>query len=221
MIKTLVPKLKHVSIMNIKYKHVKWTYMKGKRKFSYFKAGAMYVLAKSKLSGKYIVSFDGDVLFYKDPKPFLQTKSEKTWFHHGKDLQKRCSVPKNAIDTQDYNSVKQWIEESWAYLSIKHNIPLPDREVVAGFYLLHPRDYRLLGLTWQYVQEISNMFIKGAGKGSAGEQKPFNAALSKLNIDWHGGSRFFCPEHKEYFDHFFGARDQKQAFRHKVKKLGL
>ena len=220
LLESLVPDIKNVDVMNIKYKHIKWTYMKGKRKFSYFKAGAMSFLSK-KFVGSYVVSFDGDVLFYRDPEPFLKTKSDKTWFHHGKDLQKRCSIPKDQIDLNSYDSVKHWVDEAWAYLSVKYNIPLSDREVVAGFYSMHPKDHAVFDLTWKYVQEISNKFIKGEGKDSVGEQKPFNAALSKLQIDWHGGSRFFCPEHTKYFDHFFGKKDMKKKFRKKVKKLGI
>jgi len=218
LLRKLVPEIKNTKITNEKYDHVVWSYMKGKRKHSFFKSAALCKTFSSPID-KHLVSFDGDVLWYKNPEEFLLTKKNKTWFHHGKDLQKRCSVNKSKINIDDYDSLCQYINPAMAYLFIKHKIQhLPDREVVAGFYVLHPKDHAVLQLTYEYVQDIAKMFKKD---DSAGEQKPFNAALCKLAIDWHGGSKFFCPEHVQYFDHFFGSKDQKEAFLSKVKVLNL
>lgn len=217
LLRNLVPEIPNVKIIREKLDHVVWRYMKGKRKYSYFKAAAMHKTFPEPIPNKCIIVFDGDVLWYKDPTEFFMTKKDKTWFHHGKDLQKRCKVPKKSIDSTNYDSLCQWVEPAMAHLMIKHKITkLPDREVVAGLYLLHPRDHELLHLTYEYVKEISGLFAKD---GSAGEQKPFNAALCKLGIDWHGGSRFFCPEHFNYFDHFFGKKDLKEIFSKKARRI--
>lgn len=216
---SLVPEIENVKVIKENYDHVVWKYMKGKRRYSYFKAAAMYKTFPEPIHGKYLVCFDGDVLWYKNPTEFLMTKKSKTWFHHGKDLQKRCSVLKSKIDPTNYESLSRWVDPAFAHLLIKHNITnLPEREVVAGFYLLHPKDHDVLRLTYEYVKEIAKMFQKD---DSAGEQKPFNAALCTLGVDWHGGSKFFCPEHSEYFDHFFGKKDLKKVFHKKVRKMGL
>lgn len=222
LIRDLVPEILNIKVINEKYDHVTWSYMKGKRKHSYFKAAAMYKTFPEPVSDKYMICFDGDVLWYKDPTSFFMSKKEKTWFHHGKDLGKRSSIKKNEVNPASYESLCKWVNPAMAYLMHKHKITnIPDREVVAGFYLLHPKDHEVLKLTYQYVQEIANMFSKGEGADSAGEQKPFNAALCKLNIDWHGGSKFFCPEHEAYFDHFFGAQEAKERFNHKRKEMEL
>lgn len=219
LVRELVPEIKNTKIIKEKYSHVVWSYMKGKRKHSYFKSAAMYKTFPEAIPNRCMICFDGDVLWYKNPTTFFETKNSKTWFHHGKDLQKRCSVLREQINVHDYDSLCQYINPAMAHLFIKHNITnLPEREVVAGLYLLHPRDHEVLRLTYKYVQDISKMFKKD---DSAGEQKPFNAALCKLNVDWHGGSKFYCPEHELYFDHFFGTKERKIQFHKKTKELNL
>jgi len=218
----LVPEITNVKIIKESLSHVVWTYQKGKRKYSLFKAAAMAKAFPKPDPSKCLICFDGDVLWYKDPTEFLKTKMNKTWFHHGKDLQERCKYPKEKINPKKYASLKYWVDPAFAYLLIKYNVTkLPDREVVAGFYLLRPEDHDLLKITYKFCQKISKKFARGEGKDSAGEQKPLNAALCKLQIGWHGGSRFYCPEHKEYFDHYFGKKDMKAKFFKKVKKMRL
>ena len=106
------------------------------------------------------------------------------------------------------NSILSFVNYVWA--------------VVSGFYILHPNDHeKLLKCTYEGCKIISKMFKSGFGKDSAGEQKPMNAALCKLKIDWHGGSKFFCPEHTKYFEHFFGKLDNKDRFHKKARKIGI
>ena len=199
---------------------VVWKYSKGKRKYSLFKSASLYKVFPNPIKDKFMIYFDGDVLWYKDPAPFFDTKCEKTWFHHGKDLAERSKLKKSQVDVKNIDSLKQWCSEPMAQLMIENNCKfIPDREVVAGLYLLHPRDHvELLKLTYEGCVRNSTRFKKHEG---GGDQKPMNAALSILMVDWHGGSRFFCPEHKEYFDHYFGKDDMKQKFWDRAKKLGL
>jgi len=199
--------------------NVKWKYSKGKRKYSLFKAAALYKTFTNPIKGRHMVYFDGDVLWYKDPREFFDSKNKKTWFHHGKDLAKRSKKKASEINIKSFKSLKQWCSEPMAYLMIKYGVnKLPKREVVAGFYLLHERDHeKVLKLTYKGCLRNSTKFARHEG---GGDQKPMNAALCILNIDWHGGSRFFCPEHKEYFDHFFGKDNMKNIFLNKARSLG-
>ena len=219
LIKKLCPSLINIHQVNEKLGHVKWKYQGGKRKYSLFKSAALYKTFQESRDGKCMIYFDGDVLWYKDPTPFFLTKCEKTWFHHGKSLEKRAKISRNKVKINDVKSLSQWASLPMAHLMVKHGAKkLPEREVVAGFYLLHPRDHGVLKLTYQYCLENVNQFIGHEGEG---DQKPMNAALAVLGTDWHGGSRFLCPEHREYFDHFFGAKDMKTIFNKRRKELGL
>ncbi len=220
LIKQLCPQLSNVHQIKERLKHVKWKYQGGKRKYSLFKSAALYKIFPDPIDGKCMVYFDGDVLWYKDPTPFFESKSSKTWFHHGKDLAKRSKITRKQVNIKKLKSLSQWVSLPQAHLMIKHGATkLPAREVVAGFYLLHPRDHaQVLRLTYKGCQENTDKFIGHEGEG---DQKPMNAALSIMKVDWHGGSRFFCPEHKEYFDHFFGAKNMKKIFAKKVKKLEM
>lgn len=200
--------------------NVKWKYAKGKRKYSLLKAAALYKTFPDPLQGRKMVYFDGDVLWYKDPTSFLDTKSHKTWFHHGKVLAERTKSKKRPeeIDIKSLKSLREWCSEPMAYLMVKYGINrLPEKEVVAGFYVLHESDHSsLLKMTYEGCVENSTKFARHEG---GGDQKPLNAALNILNIDWHGGCRFDCPEHKEYFDHFFGKDNMKNEFFRRAKKI--
>lgn len=220
LIKRLVPSLENIHRVKENIGRAKWKYHGGKRKYSLFKSAALYKCFPKPIKDKHMIYFDGDVLWYKNPHEFFETKCNKTWFHHGKDLNKRSKLSKKQVNIKKLKSLSQWISLPAAHLMIKYGAThLPDREVVAGLYLLHSRDHAaVLKLTYKGCLENSDKFIQHEG---GGDQKPMNAALSVLNIDWHGGSKFFCPEHKEYFDHFFGAKDMKKTFRRKRKQIGL
>ena len=200
--------------------HVKWTVFGKKRKYSLFKAAALYKVFGSPIKNQCMIYFDGDVLWYNDPTPFFLKKCERTWFHHGKDLSKRAKVKKKDVDVSDIRSLQKWVSLPCAHLMVKYGTKIiPDREVVAGFYLLHPRDHKaVLRKTYEFCLENADKFVKHEG---AGDQKPMNAALCHLGVDWHGGSRFFCPEHTKYFDHFFGKKNMKNEFHQRAKLLGL
>ena len=120
----------------------------------------------------------------------------------------------------DYESLSSWCSIPQAHLMIKFGAKkVPEREVVSGLYLLHPKDHKqLMYWTLKGCEENSDKFHNHEG---CGEQKPMNAALLIADIDWHGGSRFLCPEHTEYFDHFFGKQDLKKVFLEKVKMMNL
>jgi hypothetical protein len=220
LIKRLVPELKNILQVNEDLDYVKWKYHGGTRKYSLFKAAALHKCFTKPKPGRCMIYFDGDVLWYKNPTPFFETKCEKTWFHHGKSLEKRAKISRKDVDIRNVKSLSRWASEPAAYLMVKYGATvLPEREVVAGFYLLHPRDHeQVLKLTYEGCKENATKFIKHEG---AGDQKPMNAALAVLNVDWHGGSKFFCPEHSKYFDHFFGKKDRKQIFQRKIKKMNL
>lgn len=220
LVKQILPEINNIHIVNEDLSGVVWKYSKGRRKYSLFKSASLYRTFPEPIGDKCMIYFDGDVLWYKDPSSFFDTKCDKTWFHHGKDLAERSKLKKNKVDVGKLDSLKQWCSEPQAYLMVKHGCKvIPDREVVAGLYLLHPRDHAtVLKLTYEGCVENSTRFKKHEG---GGDQKPMNAALSILNIDWHGGSRFFCPEHKEYFDHYFGKDDMKQKFWDRARKMGL
>ncbi len=210
---------------DINTSHVKWKYFKGKRVWAYFKSAAMNKFFREPIVDRYMIFFDGDVLWYKDPTPFFETKFKKTWYHHGKGLKKRSEAGRRGLDAKDidvtnYKSLSSWCSAPQAHLMVKFGAKIvPDREVVSGLYLLHPRDHKtVMAWTLRGCEENSNLFSTHEG---AGEQKPMNAALAINNIDWDGGSRFFCPEHREYFDHFFGAKKMKKDFRDKLKEIGL
>jgi hypothetical protein len=225
--KELIPCLKNVYIVNEKIDHIPWTYMKGKRKYSVFKAAGLYKGIKL-IENKCMVYFDTDVLFFKDPSEFLKTKWHKTWFHHGKDLE-TVSVRKSRagrklkrseVDINNYKSLAQWVSAPAAWCMIKHKAKrLPDKEAVAGFYILRPEDHKkLLKLTYKNCLDRVKQFRSHM---DVGDQKPMNAALNTLEIDWHGGDRFACPEHLDYFDHYFGGKSRKKDFHFMVEKLDL
>ena len=220
LIKSLCPDLINVSSISEDLSKVVWKRFGGKRKYSLFKAAALYKKFENPIPDRYMIYFDGDVLWYKDPTPFFETKCEKTWFHHGKDLEKRASIKRKKVDIKSFDSLGKWCSLPMAHLMAKYGIKkLPDREVVAGFYLLHPRDHvAVLKLTYEGCLENADKFRSHEG---CGDQKPMNAAINVLDIDWHGGSRFFCPEHVEYFDHFFGKEDMKSRFHKKCRKIGV
>lgn len=204
---------------------VKWKSFRGKRKYSLLKAAALHKVFGEPIDDKCMIYFDGDVLWYRNPTSFFETKCQKTWFHHGKALNKRSEAGKkglthNDIDVNNYESLSSWCSAPQAHLMVKFGAKIvPEREVVAGLYLMHPRDHkRVLEMTYKGCLENSDKFINHEG---AGDQKPMNAALAILDVDWHGGSRFFCPEHKEYFDHFFGKKDLKNIFLKKIKEMRL
>lgn len=216
----LIPELSNIYRIEEDLSYVVWKYSKGKRKYSLFKSAALFKIFPKPVEGSYMIYFDRDVLWYKDPSPFLKTKCEKTWFHHGKDLAERASIKKREVDMTDLNSIKKWCSEPFAYLMHKYGCKkIPDREVVAGLYMLHPRDHEaILKLTYEGCKHNATKFRKHEG---GGDQKPMNAAINILEVDWHGGSRFFCPDHTEYFDHYFGKDDMKQKFWKKARNMGL
>lgn len=220
LLKSLVPEVSNTHIVDEDLSIVKWEKWGSKRKYSLFKAAALHKIFGKPVKDQAMIYFDGDVLWYDDPTPFFRSKSNKTWFHHGKDLAKRASIDKVDVDISDVDLLSKWCALPMAHLIVKWGgTNLPVREVVAGLYLLHPRDHeRVLDLTYKGCLENSDKFVKHEG---VGDQKPMNAAITVLNIDWHGGSRFFCPEHEQYFDHFFGKENLKERFHKKVKKLGL
>jgi len=220
LIKSVVSEVTNLYMINEDLSGVVWKYSKGKRKYSLFKSASLYKTFPEPVEGKYMIYFDGDVLWYKDPSSFFDIMCKKTWFHHGKDLAERSKLKKKQVNIKNIDSLKQWCSEPMAQLMIEHKCKLiPDREVVAGLYLLHPRDHaKVLKLTYDGCVKNATRFRKHEGSG---DQKPMNAALNILETDWHGGSRFFCPEHTEYFDHYFGKDDMKQKFWDRSKKLGL
>jgi hypothetical protein len=218
---------KHIGKKNINYhivkedlSNVKWKYSKGKRKYSLFKAAALYKAFTNPIKSRHMVYFDGDVLWYEDPREFFDSKNKKTWFHHGKDLAKRSKKKASDIDIKSFKSLSKWCSAPMAHLMAKYGIGiLPEREVVAGLYMLHNRDHsKVLKLTYEGCLENSTKFARHEG---GGDQKPMNAALNILGIDWHGGSRFLCPDHVRYFDHFFGKDNMKCRFLKKAKNIGL
>jgi hypothetical protein len=229
LLKSLIPEMidKNIPIINEPIDKIKWRSHGGKRRYSVFKVAALYKTFPKPIKGKYMVYFDGDCLFFKDPAPFLRTKYQKTWHQHGKileDVVVRKSragrkMKKSEVNIKDYKSLSMWVSQPAAYLMIKRNAKIiPDREPVCGFYILHPRDHeKLLKMTYENCWMISNKFINHV---DVGDQKPYCAAIHTLEIDWHGGSRFECPEHEKYFIHYFGSK-QKNKFLKDVKKLEL
>jgi hypothetical protein len=225
LVKSILPEITNLYMINEDLSHVVWKYSKGKRKYSLFKSAALHKSFPKPIEGRYMIYFDGDVLFYKDPSPFFDTKCDKTWFHHGKSLKERCPAGKagrtvDQIDVTSYEDLSQWVSAPQAHLMVKFGAKkVPEYEVVAGLYLLHPRDHEaFLKMTYEGCLENADKF---RGHEGGGDQKPTNASLSILDIDWHGGSRFFCPEHKEYFDHYFGKDDMKQKFWDRARKMGI
>ena len=224
LLKSLFPEI-NVYLVNENLKKVKWQYDGGKRKYSLFKASALCHIFPKPIVGKYMVYFDGDVLWYDNPTSFFLKKCVKTWFHHGKDLKKRSIAGRKGltikdIDVHSYKSLSQWVSEPQAYLMVKWGCEIvPEREVVAGLYIMHPSDHeKIIEYTYKGCLMNSKKFIHHEG---VGDQKPMNAALASLNVDWHGGSRFFCPEHQAYFDHFFGSKQLKKSFQTTIKKMNL
>jgi len=227
-IKKLVPDLKNTGVVNEKIDHIPWSYMGGKRKYSVFKSAALHKCFTKPIKDRGMVYFDTDVLFFKDPSEFLKTKWHKTWFHHGKDLRTVVvrksragrEMEKSEVDINDYKSLAKWVSAPAAWCMIKHKAKrLPDKEAVAGFYILRPEDHeKLLELTYENCLELIKKFKNHV---DVGDQKPMNAALNILEIDWHGGDRFACPEHLEYFEHYFGTKSRKADFYRETIKLGL
>jgi len=227
-IKKLVPNLRNTHIVNEKIDHIPWSYMGGKRKYSVFKAAGLHKCFTKPIEDKCMVYFDTDVLFFKDPSEFLKTKWYKTWFHHGKDLRTVVvrksragrEMEKSEVDINNYKSLAKWVSAPAAWCMIKHKAKrLPDKEAVAGFYILRPEDHeKLLKLTYENCLEIIKKFKNHV---DVGDQKPMNAALNTLEIDWHGGDRFACQEHLEYFEHYFGTKSRKREFYAMIKKLKL
>lgn len=221
-----VPELQNVPVLNEPLGHIKWTYMKGKRKYSVFKAAALHKTFPEPVEDSALVYFDGDVLFYKDPTEYLRARAHKTWFHHGKynaKLAKRRTgktLTPADIDMTSRKSLGQWVSVPCAYLMMRHgSTALPEKQVCAGFFVLHPRDHEvLLRVTYEYCQELAPHFKDSP---DVGDQKPMNAAISVHNIDFHGGDRLLCPEHTEVFDHFFGTKAARKAFDDKVRTMGL
>lgn len=221
-----IPELTNIFIANIDLSIVKWRYMKGRRKFSFFKAASLKkFFAKPKID-RHMVYFDTDVLFFKNPFDFLIRHKDKTWFHHGK-INEIVAVKRNKgkpikaknIDINKMSSLSIWVSKPCAYLMIKHGATkLPPRQVCAGFYILHPDDHsKLIKTTYKYCKEIAGKFIKSP---DVGDQKPMNAAISVLDIDYTGGSRFDCPDHIDYFEHYFGTKGRKRDFYNKIKEIG-
>ena len=221
----LVPEIKILHILKANVDKYKWGYMGGKRKYAVLKPISIINIFGRTYDNP-VVMFDGDVLWYKNPTEFLETKADKTWFHHGKGLEKRSvrgnnPIKRKNVDMSSIKSLSRWCRYAFAYLLVKYKVKtLPEREVNSGFYILHPRDSELPYVDLEGCDLLANNKVL-RNHGSAGEQCPLNAALCKLKTDWTGGSRFFCPEHEEYFDHFFGAIGSKKAFEKKVKKLGI
>lgn len=218
--KALVPELVNVHKLGENIDVFNWKYMGGKRRYAVLKSASIHKLFPEPIPNKYLVMFDGDVLFYKNPYEFLKDKTDKTWFHHGKGLEKRSKIPRSKVNMKDYKSVAKWCRPAFAYLLVKWGVKkMPEREVNSGFYVLHPRDHSSLPkMSYKGCKIIANKFRKD---GSAGEQCPLNAALCKLKVDWSGGSRFFCLDHEEYFDHFFGDKEWKKKFKRKLRELKI
>lgn len=196
----------------------KWKYAKGKRKYSLLKAYGLSRFFPKPIVGKYMIYFDGDVLWYRNPEGFFDKYCHKTWFHHGKDLHSRSSIKKKKVDVKNFKSLSKWCSDPMAYVMVKFGAEIiPDREVVAGLYLMHPRDHeKVIKLTYKGCLENCGKFKNHEG---GGDQKPLNAALAIAKVDWHGGSRFFCPEHTIFFDHFFGSKSLKRIFQKKVSEI--
>lgn len=226
LVNKLIPDLLNVFCINEDLSKIKWTVHNGKRKFSVFKSGALYKCFPKPKTDKAMVYFDTDVLFFKNPEPFLKTKCERTWFHHKKileDVSIRKSragrlMKKSEVNINDYNSLSKWVSAPAAYCMIKHKAKkLPDREAVAGFYILHPRDHeKLLSLTYRNCLDIVKEFPNHT---DVGDQKPMNAALNILEINW------WCDENKnessKFFDHFYGTKSKKTEFFKKIKELKI
>lgn len=217
----LVPQIKQFHVLKVDVTKYKWGYMGGKRRYAPLKPiGITRVFPGGDPNP--IVMFDGDVLWYKDPTEFLESKAHMTWFHHGKDLAKRAKIKRQDVDMRDIKSVSQWCRYAFAYLLVKYGVTkIPEREICSGFYILHPNDTKTLP-EW----DVKGCNILANNKvmkkhDSAGEQCPLNAAMCALDVKWHGGSRFFCPEHVDYFDHFFGDITWKKRFNNRVKKMKL
>ena len=227
LVKKLLPEIKqnlHRTREDLSY--IKWTYERGKRKYSMFKIGSLVKFFGKPIPKRHMMFFDGDVLFFQNPTKFLKTVDHKTWFHHGKDYivkaQKKFGITEKDVDVNNYESLSRWVPAPTAYLLLKYGMShWPKTECVAGLYLMHPKDHeRLLKTTYEYTKEIAHLdeFNRHFG---AGDQKPMNAAVNVLNIDWHGGGRSKFPECSKYFFHYFGIQDRKDDFHAKAKELGV
>lgn len=223
---SLVPEVKNFYVAGESLGHIGWKYMGGKRKYSLFKAAGLYKFFSEPKEGSKMVYFDGDVLFFKHPEPFLKKYEDKTWFHHGK-TNENCAykrtkknIKKEQIKLDNYKSLSDWVSAPCAWLMQKHGAKIvPDLQICAGFYIMHPKDHEaVIRLTYEYCKELANE-KKFDGHPDVGDQKPMNAALSVLETDFHGGSRFDCPEHEEYFIHYFGSGAQKSSFQDDLKRI--
>lgn len=208
----------NVHVLKEDLSYVVWKYAKGIRKYSLFKSASLHKVFGTPREDSSMLYFDGDVLWYKDPTDFLLGKSDRTWFHHGKILAERSKVKKSDVDITKVGSLSKWISEPCAMLMIENGATrMPDREAVAGLYLMHPRDHeKVLALTYEGCKRNARRCRQHEG---AGDQKPMNAALNILDIDWHGGLRFDCPDHIRYFEHFMSTR--KFELPKMAWKLGL
>jgi len=213
--------IKNIHKVKVDLSHVRWTYDGGKRKYSLFKIAALHEVFGRAVPRSTMVYFDGDVLWFKNPNEWLERRAHKTWFHHGKEYKIKARLPRDKVDTKDYKSLSKWVPDVTAYLLLKYGAKrFPVRELVAGFYILHPMvQSEVLRLTHKFTQEISRtpQFNRSSG---AGDQKPMNAALNILNINYHGGSRFDCLDHSKYFIHYFGTQQMKAAFRKQLNTMG-
>lgn len=206
--------------------NIRWTYFGGLRKYSVFKIGAIVKVFPEPILGKFLVYFDGDVLFFKNPEPFFDTINSKTWFHHVKDYsgraKKNYSITEKEIDVKNCESLSKWIPSTMVYLLLKYGMSyLPRTHACAGLYVLHPRDHKLvLAKTYEFTREIASL-RKFDKDPSVGDQKPMNAVLSIFDIDWHGGHKGQMKDCQNYMAHYFGIKVMKDGFYKKVEELDL
>ena len=110
-VNSVLPEIENIYTVNEDLRGVVWKYSKGRRKYSLFKSASLYKAFPNPIEDKCMIYFDGDVLWYKDPAPFFDTKCDKTWFHHGKDLAERSKLKKSQVNVESLDSLKQWCSE--------------------------------------------------------------------------------------------------------------
>jgi hypothetical protein len=188
-----------------------------KRQGFFFKAASLHLCTKPE-KGKFLVHFDGDVLFFKDPTEFLDRYTEKTWFHHGKSLEKN-RTPRSQINIKDKKMVGGYLGSVPAgYMFVEHGVKkLPEREGNTGMYIMHPHDHEAI---YKLTYDLYIDYMKKFPKCKIEDQKVFNTAMCILGTDWHGGSRWLCLDHEEYFNHFI-CGDGKKRFRKLCHKMKL
>lgn len=225
-LKRLVSKRIHFHRVQEDLSRVRWTYFGGLRKYSVFKIGAIVKTFPESSPGKSLVYFDGDVLFFKNPKPFFDTINNKTWFHHIKDYSFRATkdygITEEEIDVKNYDSLSKWVPSTMAYLFLKYGMPsFPRVHACAGLYVLHPRDHKLLlSKTYEFTQEIASL-RRFDRDSTVGDQKPMNAVLNIFSINWHGGHKREMRDCQNYMDHYFGIKPMKDRFYKKIEELGI